>query len=134
MENITLLKNHNLKVTPQRIEIVKILSAYGHINVDDLYKALQGKFPTLSLATIYKNIHAMTNKSFLNEVKIPNQKNVYELKKQEHSHVVCSKCNDIMDINLDTSTLINQASSKTNYQLTKSSIVLNGICPKCATI
>lgn len=134
MKNISRLKNHSLKVTPQRLEIVNILSTHGHINIDNLYKALQEKFPTLSLATIYKNIHAMINKSFLSEVKIPNQKNVYELTQQEHSHVVCSKCEDILDIELDTSTLINQASSMSNYKLDKSSIVLNGICPKCATI
>jgi len=134
MKNISRLKDSNLKVTPQRLEIVKILSTYGHMNINSLYEALREKFPTLSLATIYKNIHTMRDKSFLSEVKIPNQKNLYELKKEEHSHIVCSKCDDIIDIELNTSSFINQASSISNYKLDKSSIVLNGICPKCATI
>ncbi|HIO91117.1 MAG TPA: transcriptional repressor [Campylobacterales bacterium] len=134
MKNISRLKDSNLKVTPQRLEIVKILSTYGHMNINSLYEALREKFPTLSLATIYKNIHTMRDKSFLSEVKIPNQKNLYELKKEEHSHIVCSKCDDIIDIELDTSSFINQASSISNYKLDKSSIVLIGICPKCATI
>jgi Fur family peroxide stress response transcriptional regulator len=108
-----------------------ILYKNGHINIDDLYKLLQNKFPTLSLATIYKNIKVMSDKLFLSEVKIPYQKNVYELTKKEHSHVVCSKCNSIMDIDLDTSNILSQAESISNYRLNKSSIVLNGICPKC---
>lgn len=131
MDYIALLQNHNLKVTPQRLEIVDILNTNGHISIDDLYKLLQNKFPTLSLATIYKNIKAMSDKLFLSEVKIPNQKNVYELTKKEHSHVVCSKCNAIMDINLDTSNILNQAQSISNYSLDNSSIILNGLCPKC---
>jgi Fur family peroxide stress response transcriptional regulator len=133
MDYIEILQNHNLKVTPQRLEIVDILNMNGHLNIDDLYKLLQNKFPTLSLATIYKNIKAMSNKLFLGEVKIPNQKNVYELTKKEHSHVVCSKCNTIMDIDLYISNILSQAESISNYSLNKSSIVLNGICPKCVS-
>lgn len=131
MDYIAVLKNHNLKVTPQRLEIVDILYKNGHINIDDLYKALQDKFPSLSLATIYKNINTMCSKLFLSEVKIPHQKNVYELTKDEHSHIVCSKCDSIIDIDLDISTILNQAKRESHYSLKTSSIVLNGICPKC---
>jgi len=131
MDYIAILQNHNLKVTPQRLEIVDILHKNGHINIDDLYKALQSKFPSLSLATIYKNINKMCDNSFLIELKIPDQKNVYELTKKEHSHVVCSKCNAIMDINLDTLSILNQAKELSHYNLDKSSIIFNGLCPKC---
>ncbi|MBL0721777.1 MAG: transcriptional repressor [Sulfurovum sp.] len=126
-----ILQNYNLKVTPQRLEIVDILHKNGHINIDDLYKELQNKFPSLSLATIYKNINIMCDKLFLLEVKIPHQKNVYELSKKEHSRVVCSKCNAIMDINLDTLNILNQAKKLSNYNLDTSLIVFNGTCPKC---
>ena len=132
MNYIVTLQNHKLKVTPQRLEIVDIIHTYGHINIDELYHLLQKKFPTLSLATIYKNIKAMSEKLFLSEVKIPNQKNVYELTKKEHSHVVCSHCNTIIDINLDISNILNQAQQISNYDINNSSIVLNGICPTCA--
>ena len=131
MDYISILQNHNLKVTPQRLEIVDILYKNGHLNVDDLYKALQNKFPSLSLATIYKNINTMCDKSFLSEVKIPHQKNVYELSKKEHSHAVCTKCNAVMDINLDTLNILNQAKKLSNYNLNASSIIFNGTCPNC---
>jgi len=131
MNYIKMLQEHNLKVTPQRLEVVSILNTSKHISIDDLYKLMQKKFPTLSLATIYKNIKTMQEKLFLTEVKLPNQKNMYELAKKEHSHVLCSKCNNIMDIEIDTSSIINQAESISNYTLNNSSIILNGICPKC---
>ena len=131
MNYIATLQEYKLKVTPQRLEIVDILYKHGHVNIDDLYKFLQSKFPSLSLATVYKNINTMCEKFFLSEVKIPNMKNVYELRKKEHSHVVCSKCNEIMDIEIDTSSVFNQAKSKSNYDLNNSAIVFNGICPKC---
>jgi len=131
MNYIQMLQHHHLKATPQRLEIVDILYKKGHINIDELFDLMQKRFPSLSLATIYKNINKMCEKLFLSEVKIPYQKNVYELTKKEHSHVVCSKCNTIMDIDLDISTVLNQAQKLSKYNIDESSIVFNGICPKC---
>jgi len=131
MNNQSLLQEFNLKATPQRLEIVNLLYDKGHLTIDNLYVMLQDKFPSLSLATIYKNINKMINNNFLSEVNIPNQKSVYELVKKEHSHIVCSKCNEIIDINLNISNIINDAENKTSYQIEQSSIIFNGICPKC---
>ena len=131
MDYIKLLQANDLKVTPQRLEILDILYTKGHINIDDLYKIIQTKFPTLSLATVYKNINTMCEKDFVSEVKIPNLKNVYEITKQEHSHVVCVKCNDILDVNVDTSQVIEDARIQSNFTLDKSTIIFNGVCQKC---
>jgi len=131
MNYIETLQTYKLKVTPQRLEIVDILYKKGHLNIDDLYKNLKIKFPSLSLATIYKNINTMCEKLFLSEVKIPNSKSVYELSKSEHSHVICSNCNNIMDIQLDTSSIYTQAQTLSNFKLKHSSIILNGLCPNC---
>lgn len=131
MNYIETLQTYKLKVTPQRLEIVDILYKNGHLNIDDLYKNLKIKFPSLSLATIYKNINTMCEKLFLSEVKIPNSKSVYELSKSEHSHVICSNCNNIMDIQLDTSSIYTQAQTLSNFKLKHSSIILNGLCPNC---
>ncbi len=131
MNYVSLLQANNLKATPQRLTIVEELYLNGHLNIDELYKSLQTKFPSISLATIYKNINAMIEISFLSEVKIPHKKSVYELRKKEHSHVVCSSCNSIMDIELDTNTLIKEASKLSNYSLQESNIIFNGICSSC---
>ena len=126
-----ILRQHDLKATPQRLAITDILYKEGHISLENLYDLMVKKFNSISLATIYKNINLMLENSFIQEVKIPHTKSVYELVKEEHSHVICSKCNTIMDINLDTSKILNQATSLSNYDLIESAIVFNGICPKC---
>ena len=132
MNNYTnLLKEYDLKVTPQRVAIVEELFKNGHMNIDDLYKKLLSKFPSVSLATIYKNINAMVEKVFLSEVKIPNSKSVYELVKTEHVHLVCSCCGNIEDIMLDPSSIINEVSTLSSFKINSTNIVLSGICSKC---
>ena len=133
MTNYTnLLKEYDLKVTPQRVAIVEELYTNGHMNIDDLYKKLLSKFPSVSLATIYKNINAMVEKVFLSEVKIPNTKSVYELVKTEHAHLVCSSCGYIEDIMLDPSNILTEASKLTTFKIDSTNIVFNGLCPNCS--
>lgn len=132
MTNYTvLLKNYNLKVTPQRVAIVEELYINGHMNIDDLYKKLLAKFPSISLATIYKNINAMVEKVFLSEVKIPNTKSVFELVKEEHAHLVCSECGNIEDIMLDVSSVLEEVTSKSKFKIESTNLVLSGLCPNC---
>lgn len=133
MTNYTnLLKEYDLKVTPQRVAIVEELYNNGHMNIDDLYKKLLSKFPSVSLATIYKNINAMVEKVFLSEVKIPNTKSVYELVKTEHAHLACSSCGEIEDIMLDASSILTEASKLTTFKINSTNIVLSGLCSKCS--
>jgi len=131
LDYIGLLQEYHLKVTPQRLEIVSILESRGHITIDNLYSELQKKFPTLSLATIYKNLNKMCENLFVSEVKIPHQKSVYELTKEQHSHIICSECQAIMDLELDVDSLVQEAHRKTDYSIKSSSLVFEGICPKC---
>jgi len=132
MTNYTsLLKNYDLKVTPQRVAIVEELYLNGHMNIDDLYKKLLAKFPSISLATIYKNINAMIERVFLSEVKIPNTKSVFELVKNEHAHLVCSSCGSIEDITLNTKDVLNEVNSRSKFKIDSTNLVLNGLCPNC---
>lgn len=132
MNKTLLLQSHNLKATPQRLEIVEVLHNQGHLNIDTLYTQLKKKFPSISLSTIYKNINTMIEKGFLLELKIPEQKNVYELSKAEHSHVICIECKKVMDIRLDIATLLLEAKNISKYTFQTSSIILNGTCPRCS--
>ena len=113
------------------LEIINQLEINGHMNVDDLYKNLLNKYSNISFATIYKNINIMLEKKYLYEVKIPNKKDVYELVKQKHSHVVCTSCDKIEDITIDTKDLFNKATAVSSYNLNDSMIVFNGLCATC---
>ena len=128
---ITMLREHNLKATPQRLAITDVLCANGHISIESLYEVMVKKFSSISLATIYKNINLMLENSFVQEVKLPNVKSVYELTKESHAHLVCESCGEIKDINLDLYSVISNAIKQSKYKIEKSDLVLSGICQNC---
>ena len=132
MKNSTeLLKSYQLKVTPQRMAIVEELTAFGHLGIDELYEKLTKRFPTISLATIYKNINAMVEKLFVQEVKLPHQKSKYELVKEAHAHVVCSSCGKVEDIVVNVSPMADEVARLSHYKIERDALVFTGTCPAC---
>ncbi len=126
-----LLREHQIKVTPQRLSIVGELDGHVHMSVEELYEAIKKKFPSISLATVYKNINAMMEKNFILEVKIPNKKSKYELAKASHSHVLCQECGKVEDISLDLHDLTAKAANMTDYKIKEDALILSGVCPAC---
>ena len=127
-----ILRSYNLKATPQRLVIIESIDKYGHINIDKLYDEVKNKFSSISLATIYKNINSMINNLLLLEVKIPNQKSVYEIVKEQHSHLVCNTCGEVIDIKIDTHRIVESISKDYKFAIDKSDVVFSGCCESCA--
>ena len=128
-----LLKEHNIKITPQRLAIIQLMDEYGHISVRDIFEKIKESFPSLSLATVYKNINAMMESNFINELKIVGQDNKYELVKERHSHMICRRCGEIEDIHIDTRGLEETIPKESGFQVEETSIQFFGTCRKCAS-
>jgi len=126
---ITLLKENDLKATIQRTSILKSIDHAGHINIDDIYDNVKKQYPTLSLATIYKNIIMMQENNVIVEVPMNGEKSKYELKKEEHMHLICQKCGHIKDTKITSET--KKVIVIENFQVKSSQINLFGLCRKC---
>ena len=126
---ISLLQENDLKATIQRTSILKVIDKAGHINIDDIYEEVKELHPTLSLATIYKNIILMQENSVIVEVPMNGQKSKYELSKEEHMHLICQVCGTIQDNKISPQT--REALVVENFQLSSSKINLYGVCQSC---
>jgi len=132
MNNYTnILREHNLKATPQRLAITDTLYKQGHISIESLYEVMIKKFSSISLATIYKNINLMLENSLIEEVKLPNAKTVYELTKETHSHLICEECGEIQDIIINLEKIIDETSKSSSFKIKSSDLALSGLCKNC---
>jgi len=131
MTHMNMLKNYQLKATPQRLCILEVLKLYGHATLEDIEKFTKVKFPTLSLSTIYRNLKEMLKKGLLSEVKLAQQKDYYEINKESHAHLVCKKCGKIEDFNIDTEEIINKMQLLTSNRLYDATISFDTVCKEC---
>lgn len=127
----TLLRENNLKITPQRMAILNEISSLGHATVDDIYEKIQLLYPSISLATIYKNIISLQEVDIIHELKLPNQKQRYELVKKPHVHLVCSACGMIEDIDMPSYEMSEECARKSGYKISETTIAFIGVCPTC---
>ena len=126
IDYISLLKENDLKATIQRTNILKSINRAGHINIDEIYEDLKENYPTLSLATIYKNIILMVEQNVIIEVPINGKKSKYELKKDDHIHLICKSCGNIEDRELNGCNIDIQ-----DFKIASKQINLYGLCKNC---
>ena len=128
-----LLKEHGLKATFQRMTILSAIEELGHANVDEIYEKVRQSHPTLSLATVYKNIITMVDEGVLVEVPIVGKKSKFELKKEEHLHLVCVECGSVVDRELDEHLAeeTRKVASSSSFVLRERQLNLYGVCGEC---
>jgi len=129
----TLLKESGLKATFQRMNMLENIARHGHMSNDEIYEEVVKSHPSLSLATVYKNIILMVDNGVLVEVPIEGQKSKYELLKDDHIHLVCTECGEVEDKphNENADALFSSMTKKENFSLSKQQINLYGICASC---
>jgi len=127
------LKKHGLKATFQRMTILAAIDEMGHANVDEIYERVLLSHPTLSLATIYKNIVTMVEQGVLVEVPIAGKKSKYELKKQEHVHLICVECGSVVDEEMQGVVMeaTHKVAEHSSFKLKERTINLYGVCDQC---
>lgn len=127
------LKDSGLKATFQRMNILESIEHEGHMSIDAIYDNVVKIHPSLSLATVYKNIILMVEKGVLVEVPITGQKAKYELLKEDHIHLVCTECGEVEDKahNAKADALFSSMTENANFALGKQQINLYGVCRNC---
>ncbi len=128
-----LLKASELKATFQRMHILESIDNHGHMSIDAIYEEVVKTHPSLSLATVYKNIILMVEKGVLVEVPITGKKPKYELVKDDHIHLVCTECGEVEDRphNINADALFSSMTKEENFSLSKQQINLYGVCAHC---
>ena len=129
----TLLKESGLKATFQRMNMLDSIQKHGHMSIDTIYEEVVKAHPSLSLATVYKNIILMVENGVLVEVPIEGQKAKYEICKVNHIHLVCTECGEVEDRphNVSADALFSSMTKEENFSLSKQQINLYGVCAHC---
>jgi Fur family transcriptional regulator, peroxide stress response regulator len=129
------LKENNHKLTPQRLAVVKILAtSKGHPNVEKIYEQIQKDFPTMSLATVYRNVMLLKSLGEVLELGFPDGSNRYDGNKPySHPHVICVKCKKIIDPDLDTlKDMTAEVADETGFKILMHRLDFFGICQDCS--
>lgn len=134
LELTTILKDHNLKVTPQRLSIFRMLrNTTSHPSVETIYTSLHDEYPTMSLATIYKTLDTLVKHNLIQQLNIGEDSYRYDADTRSHPHIKCTSCHKVMDMQHIESIaqLRNEVSEASQFDLSHEQLYFYGICPEC---
>lgn len=132
-ELIALLKERDFRLTPQRIELVRLVAASeGHPSAAQLYERVKAKFPTMSQATVYKTLALLKEMNQVLEIVLRDDSHYDGNHPEPHPHLICQKCNKIVDgdVSLDKET-IRKLEEESGYTILRPQITLYGLCLDC---
>lgn len=120
-----------LKLTPQRMAILDYLDGNtDHPSADEIYRAVSGKFPTISFATVYNTLETLRKRGGVLELTIDPGKKRFDPNTEPHHHLICVRCKKIADIHSSYDLTLSQA-DKNGFEILGNHIEFYGICPKC---
>lgn len=134
MGDITeVLRKKGFKVTPQRLAIYKILmEGHHHPTAEMIFEKLQSRYPTMSLATVYKTVEVFREMGLVQSLNMGEDKARYDANMEPHVHAICDECGEIIDImGVDMISMQNQVVEKSGYQIDESQVYFHGKCPGC---
>ncbi|AQQ70454.1 Peroxide-responsive repressor PerR [Limihaloglobus sulfuriphilus] len=122
-----------LKVTPQRLEIHRVLNESGdHPTAEMVYKRVRKKLPGVSADTVNRTLLMLADIGAAYIVEGTGHVRRFDAHTGKHQHLRCVKCGRIIDFHhepFDMLELPDEISS--GFEVTRSTVFFEGVCGQC---
>ncbi|HVN97665.1 MAG TPA: Fur family transcriptional regulator [Syntrophorhabdaceae bacterium] len=130
---IAQLKEHGLKVTPQRLAIIDVLVALRdiHPNAAAVYREAKKIRKSLSLSTTYATLNEFSAHGIIKTLQFDPKENRYETTLDEHVNLICEGCGKILDYKVSSPANRADVEKNTGFSVKDTRLEYYGYCKKC---
>ena len=127
------LKDHGLKVTPQRLAIMEVLLEKRdlHPGAHFLHKEAKKKRRSLSLSTTYATIKELSRHGIIKILQFDKMEDRCEGNLEEHINLICEKCKKILDYKVSVGVDQQEVAKKTGFSIKGTRLEYYGYCREC---
>ena len=124
-----------LAATHQRQVIYEaVVASPGHYSPENVFAEVRRRTPSISLATVYKNLRLFVEHGLLREVSPHASTLLVEGNLELHHHLVCTRCKTVQDIEGDFINLKRLSrQAPRGFDLTRPLVDVYGLCRRCPT-
>ncbi len=128
-----LCEQAGLAVTHQRQIIYDVLrSTDGHPSPEELYARVKRRIPSISLATVYKNLHLFIGSGIFQQVSLHHGSMRVETNQTRHHHLLCTRCKAIEDIDAEVLGLPEAPRELPGgFRMERLAVDVLGVCTRC---
>ncbi len=120
-----------LKRTPQRLAILEYLDGNtSHPSAEEIYRAVSKKYRSMSFATVYNTLHALTQTGSVRELALDRDRKRYDPDTTLHHHCICVDCKKIIDVPEDLAIEVPKGAAR-DFTVIGSHVEFYGHCASC---
>lgn len=117
--------------TKQRQLILEAVRATNsHPTADELFQMIRRKLPTISLATVYRNLNFLSEIGQIRKLSMPGMPDRFDWKLEPHDHMLCDTCGQVYDFLLEND-LKSEIARTCGGQVAGYTLVAHGTCVAC---
>lgn len=118
------------RATIQRKVILDTIHQLGHVKTSELIDVIKKAFPSISVATIYRNLNTLDDEGIIRKISSNLNEDIYEdTSKEFHDHFICEECGIIVDI--ENKKDFSSYYDKDGNLIEQQSITYYGFCKDC---
>ena len=119
--------------TIQRALVLEAVNSLQcHATADEVYEEIVREHPTISKATVYRNLNLLSEMGEIRRLEIPGSADRFDHISRTHCHVKCGVCGHVFDVDMDFVTgLENRIRDNHGFDFTDYDIIFHGVCPEC---
>ncbi len=104
-----------------------------HPTAEEVYEEVVRTHPTVSKATVYRNLAGLSEDGLLRRIRMPGGADRFDHRMAAHYHISCSRCGCFSDVPfIEDSALDCTAAQATGFTEVTHDVVFFGLCPRCA--
>ena len=98
-----------------------------HLTAEEILASLDN----IGTATVYRALDHLTEMGLIRRLSVGRRSAVYEYIRDQHMHLVCSRCGKVIDIQTDMTGMIREAAKYCGHQVDFAEVNAHGICKAC---
>jgi len=131
------LRRRGQRVTGERLALFdEIFAQHGHIDADELLRAMQARGSKISRATVYRNLDLLVEVGLARKGRLGSRGFLYEHVhggQQNHDHLVCTGCGRVVEfVSPGIAALQGEICRAHGFEPSRHTLQIAGLCNGCA--
>lgn len=131
-ESIKRLVSSGIRPSAQRVAIMQyLLTHFTHPTIDDVYRDLVTKIPSLSKTTVYNTLRMFAESHAAQMITIDDHRVCYDGNVQPHVHFFCKNCGKVIDLFTEEAPTLSQPMNIDGNVVEEEQLYYKGLCAAC---
>lgn len=124
------LRDVGLRVTGPRLEVLQVLAAGGHMDVESITAAARERLGTLTSQAVYEMLRHFLETGLATKFDRPALPAVFEIAGPPHQHALCVRCGRVENVTAEVPEPAGPALR--SWRMGEGAeIIFRGLCPDC---